>query len=144
MIAIHGCIHTLTQGAIELNDLFAIINAIPAIALLAYGFFHKGIFSGLCFGVGLEITVFGIAYMFIHDGLVHKRFPVGPVANVPYLRRVAAAHQVLTTRHHMEKFNGATPYGLFLGPQEVEKVGGQEELEEEIRRRLDSSSTTNI
>jgi hypothetical protein len=39
--------------------------------------------------------VFGMAYMFVHDGLVHRRFPVGPIANVPYLRRVAAAHQVI-------------------------------------------------
>lgn len=44
---------------------------------------------------GLGITVFGMAYMFVHDGLVHKRFPVGPVANVPYLRKVAAAHSVI-------------------------------------------------
>ena len=43
---------------------------------------------------GLGITVFGMAYMFVHDGLVHRRFPVGPIANVPYFRRVAAAHQV--------------------------------------------------
>jgi beta-carotene 3-hydroxylase len=43
---------------------------------------------------GLGITVFGMAYMFVHDGLVHKRFPVGPIANVPYFRKVAAAHQV--------------------------------------------------
>lgn len=35
-----------------------------------------------------------MAYMFVHDGLVHRRFPVGPIANVPYLRKVAAAHQV--------------------------------------------------
>ena len=44
---------------------------------------------------GLGITVFGMAYMFVHDGLVHKRFPVGPIANVPYFRKVAAAHQVI-------------------------------------------------
>lgn len=43
---------------------------------------------------GVGITVFGMAYMFVHDGLVHRRFPVGPIANVPYFRRVAAAHQV--------------------------------------------------
>lgn len=43
---------------------------------------------------GLGITIFGMAYMFVHDGLVHRRFPVGPIADVPYLRRVAAAHQV--------------------------------------------------
>ena len=37
---------------------------------------------GLCFGTGLGITLFGISYMFIHDGLVHRRFPVGPIAEV--------------------------------------------------------------
>lgn len=42
------------------------------------------------------ITLFGMAYMFVHDGLVHRRFPVGPIANVPYFRRVAAAHKVRT------------------------------------------------
>lgn len=34
--------------------------------------------------------------MFVHDGLVHRRFPVGPIADVPYFRRVAAAHKVRT------------------------------------------------
>lgn len=43
---------------------------------------------------GLGITMFGMAYMFVHDGLVHRRFPVGPIADVPYLQKVAAAHQV--------------------------------------------------
>lgn len=41
--------------------------------------------------------MFGMAYMFVHDGLVHRRFPVGPIANVPYLRKVAAAHYVSYT-----------------------------------------------
>ncbi|XP_022968457.1 beta-carotene hydroxylase 2, chloroplastic-like isoform X4 [Cucurbita maxima] len=84
---------------------------------------------------GLGITVFGMAYMFVHDGLVHKRFPVGPIANVPYFRKVAAAHQL----HHSEKLNGV-PYGLFLGPKELEEVGGLEELEKEINRRIKSTA----
>ncbi|KAJ7974145.1 Beta-carotene hydroxylase [Quillaja saponaria] len=126
----HESHHRPREGPFELNDVFAIINAVPAIALLSYGFFNKGLFPGLCFGAGLGITVFGMAYMFVHDGLVHKRFPVGPIANVPYFRRVAAAHQL----HHSENFNGV-PYGLFLGPKEVEEVGGLEELEKEISRR---------
>ncbi|PNX54910.1 beta-carotene hydroxylase, partial [Trifolium pratense] len=82
---------------------------------------------------GLGITVFGMAYMFVHDGLVHKRFSVGPIANVPYFRRVAAAHKL----HHSDKFDGV-PYGLFLGPKELEEVGGLEELEKEISRRTKS------
>ncbi|KAF8413220.1 hypothetical protein HHK36_001196 [Tetracentron sinense] len=127
----HESHHRPRDGPFELNDVFAIINAVPAIALLAFGFFHKGLLPGLCFGAGLGITVFGMAYMFVHDGLVHRRFPVGPIANVPYLRKVAAAHQL----HHSEKFDGV-PYGLFLGPKELEEVGGIEELEKEINRRI--------
>ncbi|XP_042496880.1 beta-carotene hydroxylase 1, chloroplastic-like [Macadamia integrifolia] len=133
----HESHHRPRDGPFELNDVFAIINAVPAIALLSFGFFRKGLFPGLCFGAGLGITVFGMAYMFVHDGLVHKRFPVGPIANVPYLRRVAAAHQI----HHSDKFNGV-PYGLFLGPKELEEVEGLEELEKEINRRIKLSQNS--
>lgn len=63
-------------------------------------------------------------YMFIHDGMVHKRFPVGPIAEVPYLQRVAAAHKL----HHAERHHGV-PWGMFLGPQELEAVGGKEDLD---------------
>ncbi|KAI4319996.1 hypothetical protein MLD38_033525 [Melastoma candidum] len=133
----HESHHRPRDGPFELNDVFAIINAVPAMALFSYGFFHKGLVPGLCFGAGLGITMFGIAYMFIHDGLVHKRFPVGPIANVPYLRKVAAAHQL----HHSDKFGGV-PYGLFLGPKELEEFGGNEELEKEINRRIKSYNTT--
>ncbi|XP_065869268.1 beta-carotene 3-hydroxylase 1, chloroplastic-like isoform X1 [Euphorbia lathyris] len=129
----HESHHRPREGPFELNDVFAIINAVPAIGLLSYGFFNKGLFPGLCFGAGLGITVFGIAYMFVHDGLVHKRFPVGPIANVPYFRKVAAAHQL----HHSDKFSGV-PYGLFLGPKELEEVGGLEELEKVINQRIKS------
>ncbi|XP_010521362.1 PREDICTED: beta-carotene 3-hydroxylase 1, chloroplastic-like isoform X2 [Tarenaya hassleriana] len=127
----HESHHKAREGPFELNDVFAVINAVPAVGLFSYGFFNKGFVPGLCFGAGLGITVFGIAYMFVHDGLVHKRFPVGPIANVPYFRRVAAAHQL----HHTDKFKGV-PYGLFLGPKEVEEVGGKEELEKEISKRI--------
>ncbi|CAL5069525.1 unnamed protein product [Urochloa decumbens] len=125
----HESHHQPREGPFELNDVFAIINAVPAISLLYYGFFHRGFVPGLCFGAGLGITLFGMAYMFVHDGLVHRRFPVGPIANVPYFRRVAAAHKI----HHMDKFEGV-PYGLFLGPKELEEVGGLDELEKELAR----------
>lgn len=127
----HESHHRPREGPFELNDVFAIINAIPAIALMAYGFFNKGFVPGLCFGAGLGITVFGMAYMFVHDGLVHRRFPVGPIADVPYLLKVAAAHQL----HHADKFNGV-PYGLFLGPKELEEVGGHDELEKLFNSKM--------
>lgn len=42
--------HRPREGPFEANDIFAIINAAPAIALLAYGFFNTGFIPGLCFG----------------------------------------------------------------------------------------------
>lgn len=51
--------HRPREGPFELNDVFAIINAGPAIALLSYGFFHKGLVPGLCFGaVSLSLISF--------------------------------------------------------------------------------------
>jgi hypothetical protein len=52
----------------EANDIFAIANGVPAFALCSYGFLTPGVFGGLCFGAGLGITLFGIAYMYVHDG----------------------------------------------------------------------------
>lgn len=121
---LHESHHEPREGAFEPNDLFAVANAVPAIALIVYGFFNSGVVPGICFGAGLGITIFGMAYMFVHDGMVHKRFPVGPIGDVPYLRKIAAAHKI----HHSEYFDGV-PYGLFLSIQELEEVGGIPELE---------------
>jgi beta-carotene 3-hydroxylase len=125
---LHKSHHVPRLGPFEDNDVFAIVNAIPAMGLCAYGFLTPNVGGGLCFGAGLGITLFGISYMFIHDGLVHRRFPVGPIAEVPYLKRVAIAHKL----HHSEKFDGV-PWGLFLGPMELEKVGGREELDRMVK-----------
>ncbi|KAJ6393639.1 hypothetical protein OIU77_022968 [Salix suchowensis] len=80
----HESHHRPRNVPFELNDVFAIINAVPAIALFSYGFFNEGLLPGLCFGAGLRITVFGMAYI------------------------VAAAHQL----HYADKFDGA-PYQSF-------------------------------
>lgn len=109
----------------QANDIYAVANALPAMALCGYGFLTPGLWGGVAFGAGLGITLFGIAYMFVHDGLVHQRFPVGPIAELPYMRTLTAAHRI----HHMNKFGGA-PFGMFLAVQELEGVeGGSEELE---------------
>ena len=120
----HESHHLPREGLWEKNDVFAITNAAPAIGLMLYGLLNQGIVPGMAFGTGLGITIFGIAYMFVHAGLVHKRFPTGGLEEVPYLKRVAVAHQL----HHTEKYDGV-PWGLFLGPQELDAVGATAELD---------------
>jgi beta-carotene 3-hydroxylase len=64
-------------------------------------------------GLGAGVSLYGLLYMVVHDGLSHGRFPVGPVAAIPWLRRVAAAHRA----HH--RAGASHPWGLFGGPREL-------------------------
>ena len=81
-------------------------------ALILYGCVGTpGPLREIAFGLGLGMTAFGLAYMIVHDGLVHGRLPVAWLGRVAFLRRVHEAH----LKHH-EK--GGPPFGLFLGPQE--------------------------
>ena len=122
--SLHKSHHEPRTGPFEANDLFALINAAPAFGLCLYGFVTPGLPGSLSFGAGLGITLFGIMYMFVHDGLVHRRFPVGPIARLPYMKRLVAAHRL----HHSDKYEGV-PWGLFLGPQELEAIGAGAELD---------------
>eukprot|EP00877_Chromochloris_zofingiensis_P007735 jgi/Chrzof1/3214/Cz12g16080.t1_CHYB[v5.2] len=133
--ALHKSHHEPRIGPFEANDIFAVINAVPAFSLCLYGFLTPNLVGSLCFGAGLGITLFGIMYMFIHDGLVHKRFPVGPIAQMPAMKRVAIAHKL----HHSEKYGGV-PWGMFFGPQELEAIGAGPELDR-LCAELDSKSS---
>jgi beta-carotene 3-hydroxylase len=41
--------------------------------------------------------------------MVHKRFPTGPLGQLPFLKQIAAGHSI----HHTEAFDGV-PWGLFM------------------------------
>ena len=68
----HKSHHEPRLGNFELNDLFAVVFAAPAIV---------GIWLGVnttltwALPVGLGITAYGAIYFLLHDGLVHRRFP---------------------------------------------------------------------
>lgn len=76
--------HQPRDGPFELNDIFAIINVVPAIALLSYGFFNKGLFPGLCFGavsisqICKYIYIYIIIYPYLIDNInsTVDRYPV--------------------------------------------------------------------
>ncbi|XP_057818230.2 beta-carotene 3-hydroxylase 2, chloroplastic [Cryptomeria japonica] len=133
--SIHESHHRPRDGPFEMNDIFTILNSIPANVLLTYGLYCKGLVPSLCFGAGIGITIGGLAYIIVHDGLIDRRFPVGPLGDIPYLRKVAAAHQI----HHADKFDGI-PFGILLGPSELKNLeGGPEELEKFVSRRRKAS-----
>jgi beta-carotene 3-hydroxylase len=111
---IHRSHHRARRGRFEHNDALSALHAPMAIALILYGCAATpGALREVVFGAGVGMTLFGLAYVIVHDGLVHGRLPVGRLAKIPYFARVRDAHRI----HHDR--GGRAPFGLFLGPYEL-------------------------
>ena len=109
---VHRSHHVRRRGAWEANDWLSVLHAPIAIALVLYGCRGPiGVVREIAFGAGLGMTLFGIAYVVVHDGLVHGRLPVARLGRWRWLARVRHAHLV----HHR---SASAPYGLFAGPWE--------------------------
>ena len=117
--SVHRSHHRPRPGRFEANDALSATHAPIAISLILYGCRGApGPLRELAFGVGLGMSLFGVAYVMVHDGLVHGRLPVAGLARVSYLARVRDAHLL----HHRP--GAREPYGLFLGPLEVARAEG--------------------
>lgn len=109
---VHRSHHRARRGRFEANDALSVLHAPIAIVAILYGCRAEvGVLREIVFGVGVGMSVFGVAYFVVHDGLVHGRLPVAALARLPYFARVRDAH----LEHHA---HADGPYGLFLGPWE--------------------------
>ena len=126
---VHRSHHRQGERGLEANDALSVLHAPLAIALILYGCAGAaGLLREVAFGVGIGMTMFGAAYLVVHDGLVHGRLPVGALGRIPYFARVAEAHRV----HHA---TGRAPHGLFLGPAELRRAAASLRLSAEDRSR---------
>jgi beta-carotene 3-hydroxylase len=88
----HRSHHEPRSGVFELNDLFAVVFAAPAVGAIWLGV-HG---APPMLPIGLGITAYGAAYSMFHDGLVHRRYPVPFGARSKFWRRLVQAHRI----HH--------------------------------------------
>ena len=97
----HGFLWTLhrdhhdhsNDGHMERNDYFFAIFAIPTIALMYYGTVNN---FNLYFYIAIGITIYGMAYFFVHDIFIHQRFKLLRDTQNPYLLAIRRAHK----QHH--------------------------------------------
>src|SRR6478609_132305 len=89
------------DGALERNDWFFFIFATPAIALMYFGAEQE--FNYL-FYLGLGITLYGMAYFFLHDVFIHQRIGFLKNTDNPYLLAIRRAHK--QHHKHLEKEEG--------------------------------------
>lgn len=112
----HRSHHEPRHGRFELNDLFAVIFAMPAILFIWLGVNV----SSWWLPLGLGITAYGAAYAGFHDGLVHRRFPVPLDGRRGFWRSRVQAHRI---HHAVITREGCVSFGfLWVRPVRHLKV----------------------
>lgn len=101
----HKSHHVHTDGPFEKNDLYAVCFSVIAAALFIFGSLY---WSPLWY-VGLGFTIYGLLYGFVHDGLVHQRWPFRVIVKRGYLYRLVLAHRL---HHHVTTKDGAVSFGF--------------------------------
>ena len=111
----HESHHTPHDRVLEKNDWFAVVFAAPAILLFMVGA-RPGL--ALWWWAGLGVTLYGVIYAVVHDGLVHQRWPFRIIPKSGYAKRLVQAHRL----HHATRGrDGAVSFGFLYAP-EVRKL----------------------
>jgi beta-carotene 3-hydroxylase len=101
----HRSHHLPPRHRFEANDLFPVVFATATIAVLSVGVYVGA--GEVLVPIGVGVTAYGIAYLFVHDLVIHRRL-VGLRVPDRMGRRLRAAHNV----HHLYS---RAPFG-FLAP----------------------------
>lgn len=110
----HESHHTETDGLFETNDLYAVV-----FSFIAAGLFIAGsLWWPPLWFVALGFTIYGLLYGFVHDGLVHQRWPFFVKTRGRYMRRLVQAHRI---HHAVHTRDGAVSFG-FLWAEDVRKL----------------------
>ncbi len=113
----HESHHVHTDGAFEKNDLYGLCFSFIAAALFIIG----SLWYMPLWYIALGFTIYGILYGFVHDGLVHQRWPFNYTPKSGYLYRLVLAHRM---HHHTVTKDGAVSFG-FLWAEKPEDLKNQ-------------------
>lgn len=109
---LHKSHHRPRNGWFELNDLYAVIFAIPSILLLLGGV-HLG-WGDWAVWVGAGIAAYGAIYFGFHDVIVHRRVGHRYVPRSAYMKRIIQAHRL---HHVVETRRGCVSFGFIYAPR---------------------------
>ena len=109
---LHASHHSPRTGNWELNDLYAVIFAVPSFVLLLGGV-QLGWWPGFAW-IGAGIAAYGAIYFGFHDVIVHKRLPHRYVARSRYMKRIVQAHRL---HHAVESKHGTVSFGFLWAPR---------------------------
>lgn len=104
----HRSHHEPRPGRFERNDLYALI-----FGLLSIGLFIAGGRWPLLWWIGMGSVVYGLLYLIMHDGIVHRRIPFPRFRPNRYLKRLVQAHRL---HHSVRERDGAISFGFLYAP----------------------------
>ncbi|KAA3618357.1 MAG: beta-carotene hydroxylase [Calditrichaeota bacterium] len=102
----------------ELNDLYFLIFAAPGISFLFFGY-HNGSYDPL-FWVGAGISLYGMAYVFVHDIFIHQRLKILTRTQNTYLLAMRKAHKI--HHKHLQKEHGECFGFLWVPPKYLKEA----------------------
>ena len=106
----HRSHHEPHDGRFEKNDLYAVVFAVFATGLFVVA---SRVWPPL-FWIATGITVYGVLYALVHDGLVHQRWPFRHRPRNAYLRRLVQAHRL---HHAVAGRERCVSFGFLYAPR---------------------------
>lgn len=116
--AMHGPLWFLHRGhhlgakkyGLQLNDLFALFFATPSFLSILFSALYRIPSLG---AVGFGIMLYGFAYFFIHDVVIHQRIRFTLFSNIFYIKTLIKAHH---DHHTTITKKNAKNFGMLLVP----------------------------
>jgi beta-carotene 3-hydroxylase len=108
---LHESHHRVREGRFELNDLYAVIFALPSIVLI-YGGVQAG-WGHWATAVGVGIATYGAIYFGFHDVIVHRRLAHRYIPRSAYMKRIVQAHRL---HHAIESKHHGLSFGFLFAP----------------------------
>ena len=90
---IHESHHVVGKGPFQINDVFAIIFAVPSWLFMQFGVMDGFDYK---FYIGIGVTLYGVWYFLVHDVFVHQRVKWLKSTKNKYMQGLRRAHKV----HH--------------------------------------------
>lgn len=127
----HKSHHESHDVTLERNDLYAVVFTAFAVFLFWIGAKY---FLPLWW-ISLGITIYGVLYFLVHDGLVHQRWPFKYVPRKGYLKRIYQAHRL---HHAVEGKAGCVSFG-FVYAEPIDKLA--QKLRENQAAKVNSTAS---
>ena len=117
---LHEDHHVKTPGALEKNDTFFLIFAIPSWLCIMMGLMAN---NGVSVSVGAGIALYGLAYAIVHEVFIHQRLPFLRRSKSIYWEAVRLAHKM--HHSHLGKEEGENFGMLLVHPKYINIVRKQ-------------------